>query len=85
VNSGEQWWTVGEQSTPQLFTLYLTVLLIFFLIVNSGEQLYVKKQTVSMLFLRPFSGKPGFDVLFVPEPPQPQQVVLLCVPRQNHL
>ncbi|MDV2811384.1 hypothetical protein, partial [Klebsiella pneumoniae] len=50
-----------------------------------SEQLYVKKQTVSMLFLRPFSGKPGFDVLFVPEPPQPQKVVLLCVPRQNHL
>ena len=38
-----------------------------------------------MLFLRPFSGKPGFDVLFVPELPQPQQVVLLCVPQQNHL
>ncbi|WP_218570861.1 hypothetical protein, partial [Klebsiella grimontii] len=62
-----------------------TVLLILLFGVNSSEQLYVKKQTVSKVFLRPFSGKPGFDVLFVPELPQPQQVVLLCVPRQNHL
>ncbi|MCL0672849.1 hypothetical protein M2950_02065, partial [Klebsiella pneumoniae] len=61
------------------------VLLILLFKVNSSEQLYVKKQTVSMLFLRPFSGKPDFDFLIVPELPQPQQVVLLCVPRQNHL
>ncbi len=34
---GEQWRTDGEQSDPQLFTLYLTVLLIFLFKVNSGE------------------------------------------------
>lgn len=34
---GEQWCTDGEQSYPQLFTLYLTVLLIFLFKVNSSE------------------------------------------------
>ncbi|WP_225368457.1 hypothetical protein, partial [Enterobacter cloacae] len=34
---------------------------IFLFMVNSGEQLSVKKQTMSKVLLRPFSGKPGFE------------------------